>query len=95
MSGPPSDRGVAGRGCARPGAVMNLLRSETRALRGIERDLAGSDPRLAALFSTFTRVVRGEDLPSAERLATGRVRRLRDGCWPLARAGLSLARARL
>jgi hypothetical protein len=64
-------------------------------LRGIERDLAGSDPRLAALFSTFMLVMRDEELPSAERLASGPVRRLRDGCGPVARAGLSLAGARL
>lgn len=72
---------------------MNLPVSETRTLRGIERDLAGSDPRLAALFSAFTLVMRDEELPPAERLATGRVRRLRDACGPLARAGLSLAGA--
>ena len=55
---------------------MNLLVSEARTLRGIERDLVGSDPRLAALFSTFTLVMRDEELPSAERLATGPVRQL-------------------
>ena len=77
-----------------PDAVMNLLVSEARTLRGIERDLVGSDPRLAALFSTFTLVMRDEELPSAARLATGLVRQLGDGCGPLARAGLSLAGAR-
>jgi hypothetical protein len=74
---------------------MNLLVNETRTLRGIERDLAGSDPRLAALFSTFTLVMRDEELPSAEQLATGPGGRLRDGCGQLARAGLSLSGARL
>lgn len=55
---------------------MKLLVSETRSLRGIERDLVGSDPRLAALFSTFTSLTLDEKLPSAERLATGTVRQL-------------------
>lgn len=81
--------------CTQPDAVMHLLVSETRTLRGIERDLVGSDRRLAALFSAFTMVMRKEELPSAERLATGPVRQLRDGCGQLARAGLSLAGARL
>jgi hypothetical protein len=69
---------------------MNLLVSETRTLRGIERDLVGSEPRLAALFSTFTLVMRDEELPSAERLATGPVRQLRRRVraggrgWPVA-----------
>jgi hypothetical protein len=74
---------------------MTMLRKETRTLRELERDLAGSDPRLTAHFSTFTLVMRDEELPSAERLATVPVRQLRDGCEQLARAGLSLAGARL
>jgi len=75
--------------------MMNLLRNETRTLRGIERDLAGSDPLLAALFSAFTLVMRDEELPSAEQLPTGRGRQLRDGCGPVARAVQSLAAAQL
>lgn len=54
---------------------MNLLVSESRALRGIERDLVGSDPRLATLFATFMLLTRDEELPSAERLTTGPVSR--------------------
>lgn len=50
---------------------MNLLVSQRRTLRGIERDLAGSDPRLATLFSTFTLLARDEELPDAERLEAG------------------------
>lgn len=55
---------------------MNLLVSRRRTLRGIERDLAGSDPRLATLFSTFTLLTRDEELPPAERLKAGHERML-------------------
>jgi hypothetical protein len=58
---------------------MNLLLSRRqilRMLRGIERGLAGSDPQLARLFATFTRLTRGEDMPGAEKLRAGPVRLL-------------------
>jgi hypothetical protein len=55
---------------------MNLLVSQQRNLRGIERDLAGSDSGLATLFSTFTLLTRDEELPPAERLKAGPERML-------------------
>jgi hypothetical protein len=50
-----------------------------RVLRGIERDLAESDPRLAALFSCFTLLVQGEKMPSAEIITA---EPLRAFSWP-------------
>ena len=55
---------------------MNLLVSQRRNLRGIERDLAGSDSGLATLFSTFTLLTRDEELSPAERLKAGPERML-------------------
>ena len=49
---------------------MNLLATRRRTLRGIERELAGSEPRLVALFATFTLLTRDEELPVAERLSS-------------------------
>jgi len=44
-----------------------------RVLREMERDLAGSDPRLTALFSSFTLLAQDEEMPLAERIVA----------WPL------------
>jgi hypothetical protein len=64
---------------------MNRLASR-RTLRRIETRAAGSDPRLAGLFSMFTWLTRDERMPGRERLR-GRPVRLpaaaaRDG-WPV------------
>jgi hypothetical protein len=40
-------------------------------LGAIEEALAASDPRLAAMLSTFTRLVAGEAMPGRERIRTG------------------------
>jgi hypothetical protein len=48
-----------------------------RVLREMERDLAGSDPRLTALFSSFTLLVQDEEMPVAERIVA----------WPLRMLG--------
>jgi hypothetical protein len=55
-------------------AVMNEPVRQRRILRGIERDLSGSDPGLARLFSTFTLLTQGEEMPGAEKARTGPVR---------------------
>jgi replicative DNA helicase len=47
---------------------VSLRRRQLRILRGIERDLAGSDPGLDALFLAFGRRTRGLDLRSVERI---------------------------
>ena len=57
-----SDRGY------KHGGVMNLRVGQRRALHGIERDLASSDPRLDLLFSTFTKQVNGEKMPRTEKI---------------------------
>jgi hypothetical protein len=53
---------------------MSMLVTSRRALRGIEKDLASSDPKLATFFSTFTLLTRDEELPGVERLKAGPVR---------------------
>jgi hypothetical protein len=46
--------------------VVNLHLGRDRALRGIERDLARSDPELNSLFLPLTRLAGGEKMPGAE-----------------------------
>jgi hypothetical protein len=48
---------------------VSLSRRQLRTLRGIERDLACSDPRLDELFLFFTQGFRGREMPQAERVA--------------------------
>lgn len=55
---------------------MHLLTSQMRALRLIERDLADTDPQMAALFSTFTVRTRDQELPAREMIRAGPVRAL-------------------
>jgi hypothetical protein len=66
-------------------AVMSLSAREQQALDGIEKRLADSDPGLAGLLVTFTRLTSGDVMPICEevptracwlRLAGRRVRRL-------------------
>ena len=54
---------------------MSLSIGERRRLRTIERSLAGSDSRLASLYSIFNRLARGDAMPVVERLRT-RVRHI-------------------
>lgn len=42
--------------------------SRRRVLRGIERDLAGSDQDLDDLFRSFARLTGGEDAPMTEKI---------------------------
>jgi hypothetical protein len=64
---------------------MCTTRGERRALRAIESELL-SDPQLAGLFFTFTRVNRDECLPKTERLRYRTARR----AWHGIRALLTL-----
>jgi hypothetical protein len=51
---------------------MGLPVSQRKILERIEDSLRGSDPRLAALFSIFTRLTHDEDMPRIEQIrATG------------------------
>jgi hypothetical protein len=50
--------------------VMNPRLTRRRALRGIERDLAASDPRLDELFLLFTGLASGAKIPGAEKIRT-------------------------
>jgi hypothetical protein len=47
---------------------MGLPASQRRILERIEDSLRGSDPRLAALFSIFTRLTHDEDMPRFEQV---------------------------
>jgi hypothetical protein len=49
-------------------AVVSLRRRQLRILRRIERDIAASDPGLAALYLGFARRTGGRDLRSAEQI---------------------------
>jgi hypothetical protein len=53
------------------GAVMSLSGWEQQALDSIKDRLAGSDPGLAALLATFTRMASGEDMPVREKIPRG------------------------
>ena len=63
---------------------MSLSQPETQALGTIADGLAGSDPRLAAMLTIFSRLAVGEEMPAREktrvrrgRLAAHRPRRAR------------------
>jgi hypothetical protein len=58
---------------------VGLPASQQRVLDGIEDDLRGCEPRLASMFSIFTRLTRDEGAPTAEPLPLG-ARRWRT--WP-------------
>jgi hypothetical protein len=68
---------------------MGLPVSQRRILERIENALRGSDPRLAALFSIFSRLNRDEEMPAIEQvrarvtiiLARLRYRAVRFGRW--------------
>jgi len=56
---------------------MSLSRWEQQALDSITDRLAGSDPKLAALLTGFTRLVSGEEMPLRERIQPGSRRAIR------------------
>jgi hypothetical protein len=55
---------------------MGLPVRQRRALDHLDRVLHGSDPRLAAMYSIFDRLARGEPLPRFEQLRSGLLTRL-------------------
>jgi hypothetical protein len=58
------------------GPPMSLSGREQRKLDSIRERLTGSDPGLAALLATFTRMASGEDMPSREMILAGQPRRV-------------------
>jgi hypothetical protein len=62
------------------GAVMSLEAWEQRALDSIRDGLAGSDPRLATLLASFTRLASGEEMPVRGKLRARSLRATRRSC---------------
>jgi hypothetical protein len=54
---------------------MSLPIGERRKLRRIEQGIASTDPRLSALYSMFARLSKPEEMPRAEHVRAGAVRR--------------------
>lgn len=68
---------------------MSLSAREQQALDSIEDRIAGSDPKLASLMATFTRLAAGEEMPMRERIRAASWRHRRRRCrrqeralWP-------------
>jgi hypothetical protein len=59
----------AGEGQGEEAPAVSLSRRQLRTLRGIEQDLACSDPRLSEFFLLFSGGFRGYDMPPVERLS--------------------------
>jgi hypothetical protein len=53
------------------GLAMSLSAWEQQALDSIKDGLAGSDPQLAALLATFTRLAWDEEMPVREEIVAG------------------------
>jgi hypothetical protein len=63
---------------------MSLNAWEQQALDSIKDGLTGSDPKLAALLSAFTRLASDEEMPDREKIRAGSrraLRRLRRARW--------------
>jgi hypothetical protein len=60
---------------------MSLSAWEQQALDSIKDGLAGSDPRLAALLTTFARLASAEEMPVQETILAGSRRTLRWAPW--------------
>jgi hypothetical protein len=54
-------------------AAMSLSSHEQHALHSIENRLCVSDPELASLLATFSRLTAGEDMPAREKTRAGRL----------------------
>jgi hypothetical protein len=52
---------------------MSLSSHEQHALHSIENRLCVSDPELASLLATFTRLTAGEEMPAREKTPAGRL----------------------
>jgi hypothetical protein len=90
-------------------AVMGLDPQEQRSLKSIGERLSGSDPGLASLLATFTRLTSAEEMPAREEIRPGggrhgiRARSLRrsaagqprrgDRPWVLKQIGLAVSLA--
>jgi hypothetical protein len=64
----PTAKLSLGENTARSEVSVGLPASQRKILDRIENALRGSDPRLAALFSIFTRLNRDEDMPRIEQV---------------------------
>jgi Protein of unknown function (DUF3040) len=53
------------------GLAMSLSAWEQQTLDSIKDGLVGSDPQLAALLTTFTRLASGEEMPVREEIPVG------------------------
>ena len=74
-------------------AAMSLSAREEQILGSIEDGLACSDPKLAWMLATFTRLASGEKMPVREKIHAVRiVANLRD--WPHPRRDVGRRRAR-
>lgn len=56
---------------------MGLSSRDRQELGCIEERLVSSDPELASMLATFSRLVAGENMPERERIRTGRAARRR------------------
>ena len=70
---------------------MSLDAHDRRDLDAIERRLSGSDPELALLLATFTRLTADEEMPVRERIRTRWQRLTWDRVWPLITLVIGLA----
>jgi hypothetical protein len=70
-------------------AVMSLSAREKHALDSIESSLVGSDPGLASMLDTFTRLTSGEAMPAGEKVSARRGNRLQ--CQPTSGSTTRLA----
>ena len=69
---------------------MSLSAREQQVLDSIKDQLADSDPKLARLLATFTRLASGEEMPLREKIRSGLLRASRAGG---ARSGHDVAAA--
>jgi Protein of unknown function (DUF3040) len=58
-------------GPATEAPTMSLSAWEQQTLDSIKDGLVGSDPQLAALLTTFTRLASGEEMPAREEIPAG------------------------
>jgi hypothetical protein len=68
---------IRSHGRALEGLAMSLSAWEQQTLESIRDDLAGSDPQLAALLTTFTQLASAEEMPIQETIPAGSRRTLR------------------
>ncbi|MGD0700493.1 MAG: hypothetical protein ABSA02_11480 [Trebonia sp.] len=64
--------------------ALNRVPDARRQLRRIDRELRRSDPELASMLSTFSRLAAGERMPGREQLRTSPALDWRVVLWPMA-----------